>query len=121
MYGNQWSGPLVIERLTAAFAALPATPIYSPTENVLMNATFFSQPIDGGALIVATGRYLGFRTPVRRRLLAYCRARAVDVAIVDLCLGEGWARASLYRHVKASADTVAAGLNEDRLPPQLVA
>lgn len=119
MHGNQWTGELVLERLTAAFARLPGIPIYSPQESVLVDATF--QPIDGGALIVATGHYLGFRSPLRRRLLAYCRAKASDVSIAELCLGEGWARASLYRHVKAAADVVAEGLNRDRQPPQLVA
>lgn len=121
MFQNQWTAERVIARLVQAFAALPATPIYSPKEDALMSATSFSQPIDGGALIVATGRYLGFRTATRRRLLAYCRAKAADVTIAELCLGEGWARASLYRHVKAAAEDVAEGLNRDYQPPQVTA
>lgn len=113
MFGNQWTPELVIERLTRAFARLPAAPVWSPPVEKLQPA-FFERPIDGADLIIATGHYLGFRSPIRRRLLAYCRAKAADVSIAELCLGEGWARRSLYRHVKAAADTVAEGLNRDR-------
>lgn len=111
IYGRTWTARRVIDRLTAAFERLPATPIYSPSRNDLRSA-LPSLPVDGADLILATADCLGRESTRRLELLTFTRARAAGAPITELCRDKRWSRATLYRHVDAAAGEVAKCLNE---------
>ena len=105
MYQNRWTAELVLDRLVEAFRQWPEQQVYAPPPMWRSDG-----PVDGLSLIAATGVYLGYRTPRRRQLLLYARARAVGITVTDLARAEGWPRSSLYRQVRVSAQIVASGL-----------
>ena len=110
VYGREWTGRRVVDRLTLAFERLPGTPIYSPSRYELRPALLYSY-VDGADLILATGDILGRDTTPRLELLTYCRTRASRSPITELCVSMGWSRATFYRHVVKAAALVADALN----------
>jgi hypothetical protein len=79
VWGVDWTGERVAERLVAAFRAMPGISIYSPSKGVFEP----SRPIDGLELITVVQLCLGRESRECRDLLTWARlkAKAGDVSI----------------------------------------
>jgi hypothetical protein len=118
MFGAEWTGRRVEERLVEAFRKMPNRAIYSPRSGILQPA-LLDQLIDGAGLILATHVILGHDSPARVELLTYARARARR-CVRATCREMGVSRATFYRHVRAAAERVAAELNHSAAARRLV-
>jgi hypothetical protein len=112
VWGVDWTGERVAERLVAAFRAMPGISIYSPSKGVFEP----SRPIDGLELITVVQLCLGRESRECRDLLTWARlkAKAGDVSIREHFRQAGRNRKSFYYRRDRDLDRVAAFLNEQR-------
>lgn len=118
MHGASWTGPLVLERLIAAFRVRPNTPIlfYSRggvpmrREEAVLEGRDTGK-IDGIDLILAAAEVLGRESKNWTWLADYARAQAHGVSRDDFCKAKGWPKTTLHRRVAAGTAKVAAVLN----------
>jgi hypothetical protein len=92
MWGSEWTGEKVAERLVAVFRELPNTPIYSSRKGVFEP----SHPIDGLELITAVQLCLGCETQTCYQLLQWARMRARGESVRAFCLEGGRNRSTFY-------------------------
>src|SRR5262245_27942341 len=113
MYGADWTGDLVAERLIAVCKDIsPDLPIYSPQKSVLLRVGDKDRPIDGLELFAAVRRIMG--QPAAARLLQWARMRARGESIRSFCLKSGRKRSTFYYWRKRTLEEVAAALNAER-------
>jgi hypothetical protein len=105
MYGADWSGDKVLERLIAFFALDTGVALRAETGDLF--PTDPTIPLNGLDIVRAVLKVLGPRSPAAKMLLARARAKAKGISVADLCREWGWAPATLNRVVTASGETVA--------------
>jgi hypothetical protein len=110
VWGADWTGDRVAERLIAGFRELPNTPIYSPRKGVFEP----SHPIDGLDLITAVQLCLGRETQTCYQLLQWARMRARGESIRAFCVEGGRKRSTFYYRRGRALNRVATFLNEQR-------
>jgi hypothetical protein len=110
VWGRDWTGDRVAERLVAVFRELPNAPLYSPRRGVFEP----SHPIDGLELITAVQLCLGRETQTCYRLLQWARMRARGESIRAFCVEGGRKRSTLYYWRRHTLEKVAASLNAER-------
>lgn len=104
VFGADWTGARVRDRLVAAFRLSPGLAVYSPRKGVFVAASE-EGPIDGLLLIERTGRALD--RDRCDRLLAWAKASAGGMSTRQWCQLMRYSRDRLYR----SSDDVAVWLN----------
>jgi hypothetical protein len=109
VYGAEWTGPRVLERLIAFFALDTGVAIRAETGDLFPDDP--RKPIDGLDVVRAVLKVLGPRSPAAKMLLARARAAAKGISVAELCGEAGWAPATLNRWVKVASDDVSAWLN----------
>jgi hypothetical protein len=110
MWGPEWTGQRVAERLVAVFRELPNTPIYSSRKGVFEPF----HPIDGLELIAAMQLCLGRETQTCYRLLQWARMRARGESVPAFCLEGGRNRSTFYYRRGQALNRVATFLNQQR-------
>lgn len=118
MYGERWSGPLVLARIIAAFRVRPGVPIlfYSRggvpmrREEAVLEGRDTGK-IDGPDLIQVAIDVLGRESKDWVWLQTYARAQANGVLVRDFCKAKGWPKSTLLRRIAAATGKVAEELN----------
>jgi hypothetical protein len=108
MYGADWSGDKVLERLIAFFAL--DTGVALRAEKGDLFPADPRKPVDGLDIVRAVLKVLGPRSPAAKMLLARARAAAKGISVAELCREAGYAPATLNRWVGVASEDVAAWL-----------
>ena len=108
VYGADWTGKMVLERLVAFFALDPSVALGAERGDLFPVDPAI--PVDGLDIVRAVLKVLGPRSPAAKMLLARARASAKGISVAELCRETGWAPATLNRWVDVASDDVAAWL-----------
>ena len=104
-----WTRGDVEARLVAAFADMPACPVYGHAGRLRSAATD-----DGNDLtdVLAWAAILNEDRDARKVLWAWARCRATRDSFGELCREMGWPRATAEAARRRGADAIAARLNQ---------
>lgn len=109
VYGANWTGARVLERLISFFAADTGVALRAETGDLFPADK--TKPVDGLDVVRAALKVLGPRSEAAQMLLTRARTAAKGLSVADLCQETGWAPATLNRRVATASEDVATWLN----------